>query len=665
MKGICSAGLTVFLLMVFAISPAAAEKKQAGQVFDLGDVLVMEKGDEINPVTTTNVISVEDLEKQGARTAADALDLVPGLDVQLGGKGQADLNVRGFDQFSVKVLIDGVPAHAAYDGFLDLSQIPVESIAKIKVIKGASSVLYGPNTLGGVINIITKKGGEKPYTSVTTSFGDNDTRNYITNHGASIGKFNYWVTASRRTSDGFDVSDRFDPTNPRTGTSSEYNEDGGVRDLSYYTFNTLHTKLGYEYDTNSKIYFSFDYHDNEKGIPTEGFGRNNNPRYWEFDEWKQWHANLVGEHNFTDLLTMKARVYYVSHEDTIKDVSWDDAHTTVGRWFDESSYDDYTVGGEIQGYLDFGDISLVRLGASFMRDNHTQQDYNIGSGFDPEEEYETDTYSFAVEDEVKLGRLILTAGVSYDVHDPVKAHGDVSRDKEETINPQAGAAFNVTEDFRVYASVGRKTRFPQMKELYSDIAGGNKSLKPQKTIAYEVGAGKKFMDMAELSVAAFFNDVEDRIVRNSSREFENVGESDIKGLETQLNVKTPWNFDFLFGYTYINGREKESAAAVETDIEYLPEHKAFLDARYYFDFGLTCALQTIYTGEQVEYNSGVEHTFDDFVIVNGRLNQEIAIFKKLTADLFVEVKNIFDENYEEGSGPTPGRSFLAGVTLSF
>lgn len=664
-------GLLLFLSLLIPCHSLAAEKEAAGagQVFDLGDVLVMDKGDEVNPITTTDVISLDDIKNYGAKTVADALEMTPGIDVQTGMKGQSSLKLRGFDQRDVKVLIDGVPAHEAYDGSLDLGQIPIDSVAKIKIVKGASSVLYGPNTMGGVINIITKKGSEKPFTSITTSFGENSTQNYILNHGAAKGKFNYWISGSHRTSDGFDVSDRFDPANPRTGTGTEYNEDGGTRDLSHYTYNTFNSKLGYEYDDNSKIYLAFDYHENEKGCPTES------DRYWEFSEWLQWQTAIAAEHDFTDILSMKARVYYVDHDDTLEDVSWDAAHTTSRKWFEKSTYDDYTMGGELQAYLDFGDISLLKLGATYMKDNHTQRDYYDATtrsvvmfgdpiGWQPEEEYEIDVYSFGIEDEIRfLERFTFTAGMSYDVHDPVKNYDNVPRDSESTWNPQAGIAFDATEALNLYASVGKKTRFPQMKELYSDLAGGNSSLKPQKTIAYEVGAKQKIGTAADISLAFFMNDIEDRIGRDINGDYTNIAETDSKGMEAQLNLMTPWNLDIGLSYTYMNSEDKASPTSQTVDSDNVPEHKAVIDLLYALNFGLTTSFQCVYTGEQYDEDATVK--LDDFLVFNAKLNQNIKIYKNIRTDLFVEIKNIFDENYDEGFGPTPGRSILGGMTFSF
>lgn len=668
---------TCLACVIWAITfqaPAAAAGE--GEVFDLGQVLVMEKSETTDKITTTDVVSIDDIKLQGAKTVADALEFVPGVDIQTGGKGQSGLKLRGFDQRDVKLLIDGVPAHESYDGSLDLGQIPVDSIAKIVVSKGASSVLYGPNTLGGVVNIITKKGGETPHTDFTVSGGDNDTRNYIFNHGGSKGKVNYWVTASHRKTDGFEVSDRFDPTNPKTGIGSDYNEDGGLRDLSYYEYTTISSKIGYEYDNDSKIYLAFNYHDNEKGCRTE------NQRYWEFNEWKQWHLNLVGEHDVNDLVTLKARAYYVDHVDTIEDVSWDADHTTSKKWFETSSYDDYTVGGELHAYLDFGDVSLVRAGITYLKDNHKQQDYydddtrSVIKGWDsaglqPEEEYEADIYSFGIEDEIRLfEKFIFKAGISYDVHDPVKSHVNDNREDTEEWNPQAGVSYEFSDDFNVYASVGKKTRFPQLKELYSDLVGGNTSLKAQETIAYEIGADKRFNEIFDLSVAAFFNDIENRIVMeriNGDKVMLNKGETEIEGFEANLGIAVPFGLDLNLGYTFMSSEERDDAGSPEEDAEFIPDHKFTLDARYRFDFGLTAAFQLMYTGEQTEYDNdtGDPIALDHFVLLNARLNQEWAITEKVMMDLFLEVKNIADENYDEGSGPEPGRSFLVGASVSF
>ena len=153
-----------FISIFFIAIPSLAQEEEAvASVFELGEVVVSAKKEAVSLATTVTEIFAQDINAQGAQTVAQALDLIPGVDVRTGGKGQSFVHIRGFEQEDVKVLIDGVPAHEAYFGSLDLSLIPVDSIAKITVTKGASSVLYGANTMGGVINIITKKQNRRKY----------------------------------------------------------------------------------------------------------------------------------------------------------------------------------------------------------------------------------------------------------------------------------------------------------------------------------------------------------------------------------------------------------------------------------------------------------------------------------------------------------------------
>jgi iron complex outermembrane receptor protein/outer membrane receptor for ferrienterochelin and colicins len=661
-----------FILLLFTASLCLAQEQVPGPaVFELGEVVVTAKKEAVSLATTVTEIYEQDIKAQGAQTVAEALDLIPGVDVQTGGKGQSFVHIRGFEQEDVKVLIDGVPAHEAYFGSLDLSLIPVDSIAKITVTKGASSVLYGANTMGGVINIITKKGGKEPVTEFTTSFGDYNTRNYIFNHGATAGKFNYWLTYGYRESNGFKLSDDFDENNKWVGKDSEYHEDGGKRNLSDYIKRTVNAKIGYEPDKDTKVYLSFDYHNNERGCPTES------DRYWAFSKWDQWHLNLAGEKKFNELLTIKARAFYVDHDDTIVDVSWDDDHQTKKKWFEESAYDDYSIGGELHTSLDFGKLSLLKIGFNYIKDNHKQKDYLDGDsfsvikgwdspGWQPEEEYEADTYTFALEDEIKATeRLSFVFGVSYDYYDPKKAYEQPLPDSIDTINPQGGVVFDLTDDTILHASIGKKTRFPQLKELYSEYAGGNPDLDPQKAICYEVGAEHSFTTSLNGSISYFYNDIDDMIDRETiagEKVYVNIGKVSMQGVETAIDMNITDAFRVGANYTYLSTRDKENN---DRELEGRPRHRLNLDLRYQFPFGLSTNLQASYTQRQFEYDDDETRKCPDFFLINARVSQKLGRLWGVGSELFLDVRNITDKNYDEGSGPMPGRNFLAGLTLRY
>ena len=658
------------LIILTAAYLCAGEEYKNSEVFSLGEVIVYAGKEGVNLATTVTEINEEDIKARGAQTVAEALDYIPGVDVHIGGRGQFHVNIRGFAQKDVKILIDGVPANESYFGTLDLSLIPVDAVSKISVVKGASSVLYGANTMGGVINIITKKGGVEPVTEFITSFGDYGTRNYILNHGAATGNFNYWLTYGYRESDGFRLSGDFDKNSNNVGEDSQYHEDGGKRDLSNYIKRTLNAKIGYEPDPGTEIYLSFDYHNNERGCPSEY------NRFWAFSKWDQWHINLVGKKKFNDFLSIKAHGFYVDHDDTLVDVSWNDEHTTRRKWFEKSAYDDFTTGGELHAYFDFGKFSLVKTGFSYLRDNHKQKDFldedcrsvQRGSGqpgWQEEEEYEADTYSFAIEDEIKASDMLsFIFGISYDYFEPKKAFNQPVPDSINSANPQGGVVFFLNNDTSLHASVGKKTRFPQLKELYSRHTGGNPDLDPQKTVCYEIGADHDFSEAVTCSVAYFYNDIKDLInkVNNDGEPYyENIGEARMEGVEASLNMDISDQLQAGINYTYLATWDKEYSR----EIEGRPRHRLNLDLRYRFFFGLSANLQASYTQRQFEYNKSDEkRKGPDFFIVGARVSQNMGNFWDIDSELFARVSNLTDRNYNEGH-PMPGRNFLIGLTLRY
>jgi outer membrane receptor protein involved in Fe transport len=653
---------------------ADAEEQDTENVFTLGEVIVTAEQSVVDLATTITELSAQDISARGDLTVAEALEFLPGVDVQKGGKSQMFVSIRGFEQDDVKVLIDGVPAHESYDGTVDLSMIPTEAISKITVAKGASSVLYGANTMGGVINIITKKGGKEPATEVTASFGNDGAAKYTFNHGGTAGVLNYWLTYGYSESDGFRLSDDFNPADPVVGLGTDYNEDGGTRDLSDYIKRTLNAKVGYEPDEDSRIYFSFDYHNNERGIPS---GRD---RYWAFTKWDQWQLNLVGEHVFDDIFRAKARVFYVNHDDTITDVSWDADHTTGRKWFETSSYDDDSRGAELHGFFDLERWGNLRIGLNYLRDNHRQQDFydaetmsvwRFGEpeGFQPEEEYTADTYTLAVEDEIEPAEnLAVVFGLSYNTFEPVRAYDRPVPDKMSSLNPQIGLVYDVNYKTSIHASVGKKTRFPQLKELYSDLAGGNPDLDPQKTVSYEIGAYHEFNGMFRGNIAFFYNDISDLIDQVEDQAtgediYVNLYEANIEGIEAELDMDFSCGLLARFNYTYMTTEDKSNQGG---ELEGRPEHRINLDLRYGFPFGLTTNVQTSYaTGaywEGPDYNwVELPHIF----LIDAKITQDLGDIFNLDSELFVQVDNLTDYDYYQSNGPEPGRNFMTGLAIKF
>ena len=152
---------------------------EALSAFELNPMVITAQRTETKELDTpasVSVVTKKDIEKTGATTALEALRRVPGItDYSYGpygddvGSSYSRIYLRGFDKGAL-VLVNGAPINI--NNYASPNAIPIESIEKIEVVKGSNSVLYGAEALGGVVNIITKKGEGKVKYTVSGTVGN-------------------------------------------------------------------------------------------------------------------------------------------------------------------------------------------------------------------------------------------------------------------------------------------------------------------------------------------------------------------------------------------------------------------------------------------------------------------------------------------------------------
>jgi outer membrane receptor protein involved in Fe transport len=299
--------------------------------------------------------------------------------------------------------------------------------------------------------------------------------------------------------------------------------------------------------------------------------------------------------------------------------------------------------------------------------------YFVADGWIDQGEFEADTYSIAFEDEVKpLDWLSFVVGASYDYYDPREAGDQPLPDSITSFNPQAGLLVTLSEVTSLHGSVGKKIRFPHLNELFSEISGGNPDLDPQETITYEIGLTHAFGDMISLSVSAFYNDIDDLIDRvedavSGEDIYVNIGKAVTKGVEVALGADITDNFWVGINYTYMRTENKTDDPDLGgRPLEGRPRHRANLDLRYRFPFGLTTTTQLSYTNRQFNddrYQGWIRTP--DFLLLNARAEQRLGELWGVEGSAFVEVSNLTDRDYWENGKPTPGRNFLAGLNFTY
>ena len=155
--------------------------------------------------TSVTVITEEEIRQQQAETVAEVLRTVPGLDVaQNGSRGTTtDVFIRGAESDQTLVLIDGVEVNSVTLGAFDFSNLTTENIERIEVLRGSGGTLYGSQAVGGVINIISKKGEGTPTASVLAEGGNGATHREAVSFSGAQGIVGFSGAAAYIDTEGF------------------------------------------------------------------------------------------------------------------------------------------------------------------------------------------------------------------------------------------------------------------------------------------------------------------------------------------------------------------------------------------------------------------------------------------------------------------------------
>jgi len=151
------AALRVLAAAVVSFSPSPSPSPSP--LPQIAHVVTSDRSDETlrNSVRTTYVVSADDIARNGYRTVADALENVPGVEIAAYGPigTQVDYGIRGTSSAQVLVLIDGQPAPGGLADSVELGTLSTAGVARVEVVEGGGSTLYGTGAIGGIINVIT------------------------------------------------------------------------------------------------------------------------------------------------------------------------------------------------------------------------------------------------------------------------------------------------------------------------------------------------------------------------------------------------------------------------------------------------------------------------------------------------------------------------------
>ena len=638
--------------MLYAADVGTNKNTNNEDVFTLGEIVVTADRETITKVSTVETIDASQINLTNVNNVSDALDTLPGVVISVGSRNEKYFTIRGFNQRYVPVLYDGIPIYVPYDGYLDSGELPTGNISKITLTKGVSSVLYGPNTMGGVINIITKKPTKLFEADYKLGVDDNHGKSFNVNLGSMLTKFYFTANISGLKTDGFNLSHKFQAT---------VNENGDERNNSDNKQVSGSFKVGFLPSEGHEYAIGINKIKSEKGLPPTA-ASDVTARYWRVPHWDKLTYYLIGDSLITEKLMTKIRLFHDTYYNIFD--SYDDATYTTQKkkYAFHSTYDDYSNGGSFVLRSEYIDNNIMSFGFNYKDDVHRSQG-NYGGVWD---RYEAKILSYGLEDDIKFNdRLSAVLGINDDVQKETYANGNALRGNIDTFNPQFGLDYLADDNTDIHFSVGKKTRFPNLKELYSEYLGSNianPNLKPENAVNYEVGFKKLLGGNSNMEVNLFYSDIKNLIVSKSvgggMSQNQNIGKAFYRGIE--LIGKTVYftNNEIEMNYTYLDAQDRSP----DRTSDLLPEtskHKLYLSDKYNINEMFSFFGKFEYDSKRYEYVSPVWKTLDGFCTVDAKVMANIT--KKMSLEF--GSKNIFDKNYETKYGyPREGRSFFLTLT---
>ncbi len=552
--------------------------------------------------TSALEIRVEELALPAAPTTSEVLREVTGVLVRTNSRGQSEISVRGSESRQVAVLFDGIPLTLGYDARTDVSVLPAGAIRRIDFVRGLSTLLHGPNVLGGVVEMdVARRPGPAATPSLEASATVDDAKGWATSASAAVplqgagGRGMVRVGAGLRDSPGIPL--------PRGVSEPVPTADGLRLNTDYHNLDGF---LGFRYAFDGGAWTSVSAlsHKGERGIAAE-LGAEE-PRLWRYPDIRR---TVVAASAGTG-----GRATALGRGDVEVSLGFDDGRTNI-RSYTSRAYD------ELAGYENGEDRTLsLRVladhtlgGRGDLRSSLTWADINHDETVDgTSRAFEQKLTSVAVENVWRLvdrsgpglSALRLSFGGAYDRGATPRTGGLEALPTIEDWGARLGLSAVVARgDVILHAGVSRRGRFPALRETYSEALNRfepNPDLTPEHLVAMEGGFTARVGD-GELQVVGFRHALSDAIRRISLRngKRKRVNSEELKSVGVELL------FSRTFGRLEVGGdvtlqsvRLTDPQTLVNTRPENVPERSGSVHLRLPLGAGTVATTEVEYTGAQ-------------------------------------------------------------------
>jgi vitamin B12 transporter len=569
--------------------------------------------------SSITVVTAADIEARQERTFADVLKDIPGLNVvQTGGPGgETSVFMRGTNSNHTKVFIDGIdvsdPSNAT--GAFDFGQLLTQDIARVEVLRGPQSGLYGSDAIGGVINIITKSGNGPAQFTGAAEGGTFDTFNQAGTVSGSDEAFHYSASVAHFHAGATPVTP-LDLLLPGEARIDDYDDNL-----------TLTTKLGYDVTPDFDLGLAARYTDihlRDTGedylvaLPFSGYPA---PEQTSADTVE--YATRLTAHlkSFDGVLEQTLGLAYThDRTDTVEPQTPPALNTGERRKADW------------QGDVKFDPTETLVLGAEYERDEIDQPitaDVHIGSAY---------------------GELQSQIGDHWFSALNVR-NDDNSRFGDKTTWRFAPGWVLTETDTKLHASVGTGFKAPTLSELYQSFPAffffANPNLKPESSTGWDAGIEQAVVhDVLRVGVTYYYNRIRDLITTDvTGTTWANVGRATTDGIESFIAYQPLRELTLRVDYTYTQAEDD----VLEQPLLRRPKHRGSFVATWQATRAWQWNLDVLAVGNWVDVS---RDGLTSGLSAPGYTTVNLATSYDLTprVALFARVDNLLDRHYENPIG---------------
>jgi len=650
--------ITSFILFIsIPFFPYAQEKE-----ITLEPVVVTATRDvqEIRKVpANVTVISREEIGRSNAQTVIDLIRYEVGLVVRdIYGTGKtAAVDLRGFGEtgpLNTLVLVDGRRVNEIDLSGVDWTQIPIDQVERIEIVRGAGSVLYGDNAVGGVINVITKR-PEEPLSAKAEVVGGSYHFNKET---ASVG--GKWGHLSAILNAG-------------------YNGTEGYRENGFLRARDIGGRVIYDLSDSVNFNFSGSYHQDDAGLPGElpkdiyKLHRRHTLRPDDKAQTEDGYGALGIKAKLGDFGRIEADLSYRHREvaDFFTSFSFKDRRNLITRGIAPK----YILEKPLWNHNNKLTFGLDYYNSDLNVDSeYTLFGINFFDGLEITKK-STGLYLF---DEFSIfDNLILSMGgrqewVTYEfLQESTRSKDRVKEDKPAW---NIGLDYLFSKKSSAFLSLKRSFRFPVSDELiqFFPVFQANPTMKPQRGYHYEAGIRHTFTDKIEANFTFFWIDLRDEIFFNPlTFANENYPKTRRQGIEAGTKIKPiPW-FSIWGNYSYTRPLLR-GVPFSGNEIPGVPRHKGAIGAELDLGRGLLFDARANLFGPRrfiSDWANQVDR-LDEYYTLDTKLS---FTWKGLKA--YVGINNLLNRKYAEFAVidafgnqfyyPSPERNFIGGISYSF